>query len=151
MKYLLGLGSNLGDRNENIHKAIEYLSEFGKIKKISSIEETEPWGNKDQKKFLNCVLLMESSSDPFELLKKLQKIEAKLGRRREIHWGPRTIDIDILWADNLIINENNLIIPHPYLHKRDFVLREINEIAPGFIHPVFKKKFKDIITTNSPN
>ena len=76
------------------------------------------------------------------------EIEKILKRKREIHWGPRTIDIDILWAEDLIINTTDLIIPHPYLHKRDFILREINEIAPDLVHPVFQKKFREIVTTN---
>ena len=144
MKYLLGLGSNLGDRRDNLNKAIDLIKEISDIEKISSIEETVPWGNKEQGNYLNCVLLINSQLSPFELLRKLQNIEKRLKRERKIHWGPRTIDIDILWAEDLILNKNNLIIPHPFLHKREFVLREINEIAPDFIHPVLKKKFKEI-------
>ena len=148
MKYLLGLGSNLGNKKENIDKTIEDIGNLGTIEKISTIEETEPWGNVEQEAFLNCVVLFETSLEPFELLKKIQEIEKKLKRKREIHWGPRTIDIDILWAEDLIINTTDLIIPHPYLHKRDFILREINEIAPDLVHPVFQKKFREIVTTN---
>ncbi|AEM74698.1 2-amino-4-hydroxy-6-hydroxymethyldihydropteridine diphosphokinase [Caldicellulosiruptor acetigenus] len=140
----LGLGSNLGDRNENIQKAIEHLKYKVTIEKISSIIETEPYGVVDQPKFLNCVLKGRTLLSPFELLEFVLEIENKMGRKRLFKWGPRNIDIDILFYDDCVIDTENLKIPHPELHKRLFVLEPLCEIEKDFIHPVFKKSVYEL-------
>ncbi len=130
----LGLGSNLGNRLSYLEKAIEMIKKLPltQVKKISSIYETEPVGFKPQDYFLNCVVEISTDLSPHELLKKLQEIERLLGRNREkeIRWGPRTIDIDILFYGDLKIDTQDLKIPHPQVFKREFVLKPLREIAP---------------------
>lgn len=148
----LGLGSNLGDRLQNITTAIIKLSSIAKFKVCSSIWETSPWGLTDQNYFLNCVALFETTLQPLELLEEIARIEVGLGRERErflvslgTRFGPRTIDIDILFYDALIIDTPTLIIPHPLLHKRKFVLLPLSEIAPKLTHPILKKEIQELL------
>ncbi len=142
----LSLGSNIGDRKKNLTTAVNKLKENNnKIEKISSIYETEPVGYKEQNRFFNIVIEIDTGLPPYELLKLILNVEKDMGRERKIHWGPRNIDIDIIFYKNLIINEPNLIIPHKEMHKRNFVLVPMNEIFPDFIHPVFKKSINDIL------
>ena len=129
---LLGLGSNIGNREENILTALQLLSKVVKILKISSIYETEPVGFKNQPKFLNVVVSIDTKLLPQELLANCLEIEAAMGRKRLIHWGPRLIDIDILTYNKLNIDEENLKIPHPYIGERKFVLIPMAEINPNF-------------------
>ncbi|MFN3699409.1 MAG: 2-amino-4-hydroxy-6-hydroxymethyldihydropteridine diphosphokinase [Dictyoglomus sp.] len=144
-KVFIGLGSNLGDKRRNINTALEKLREKGiSILKISSIIETEPYGYKEQDKFLNAVCLVETDFSPHQLLKVLLDIEREMGRVRTIKWGPRIIDLDIIFYDDLIIQEENLVIPHPDAHNRIFVMGPLLEIAPDFVHPVLKKTIKEI-------
>ncbi len=143
----LSLGSNLSDREEYITKAKELIElKAGKILKSSSVYETEPWGHfneqfRIQKHFLNQVISIETELSPISLINCLLEIELSLGRIRNISRTPtsRTIDIDILFYDNLIINQPELAIPHPLLHERRFTLLPLSEIAPKLIHPVHKK------------
>ena len=134
----IGIGSNLGNRQENCLRAIEILEERGiKVQKRSSLYETEPWGFKDQPRFINMVVQIETTLEPNDLLRLLKAIEREIGRQDSFRWGPRMIDLDILLFNALVLDEDNLHIPHPYLHEREFVLRPLNEIAPDVIHPVF--------------
>jgi len=142
----LGLGSNLGDRHENIKKAIEHLKDKVRIEKVSSIIETEPYGFVAQPKFLNCVLKGTTLLSPFELLELVLEIENKMGRKRLFKWGPRNIDIDILFYDDCVIDTEKLKIPHPELHKRLFVLEPLCEIEKDFVHPVLKKSVYELYT-----
>lgn len=144
VKVYIGLGSNLGDKGENLKKAVDLLKEKCKILKSSSLYETEPVGYKEQGWFLNCAIEIKTNLNPQELLEFLLLIEKRLGRVRAIKNGPRTIDLDILFYDNKIINENNLIVPHPRLHERAFVLEPLNEICPNFVHPVLKKSINKL-------
>ncbi|MDI6839802.1 MAG: 2-amino-4-hydroxy-6-hydroxymethyldihydropteridine diphosphokinase [bacterium] len=147
----LGIGSNLGDRLTNIKLAIKKLSQMGEIIKMSSIWETEPWfaescgGEKNQPLFLNCVVLVKTKLSPYKLLNKLSQIETELKRKRTKRFGPRTIDLDILFYDSLIINDPNLIIPHPHIQQRKFVLLPLSEIVPDLIHPILKKTVKELL------
>ena len=135
----IGIGSNLGDREKNCTRAIELLEKKGiTVKKKSSLYKTEPWGIKDQPEFLNMAIEIETYLKPRELLGFLKQIEAEIGREKSYKWGPRLIDLDILLFDDIILDEDNLKIPHPLMHKRDFVLRPLQEIAPDIIHPSFK-------------
>ena len=144
-KAFIALGSNLGDKRKNIEIAIEKIKEKGiNILKVSSIIETEPYGYKDQDSFLNAVCLVETSLDPFSLLKVLLNIEEEMGRKRTFKWGPRNIDLDIIFYDDLVIESEELIIPHPDAHNRTFVMGPISEIEPDFVHPVLKRKVIDI-------
>ena len=134
----LGLGSNLGDRKGNIEKAIELLGKTPNIKtcSISKFYETAPVGLKDQPDFVNAAAKIDTTLKPLKLLAVCQSIERRLKRVRTIRWGPRTIDIDILLYGDLIIKSDKLTIPHPEMHKREFVLKPLNDIAPGVIHPL---------------
>ncbi|ADY54588.1 2-amino-4-hydroxy-6-hydroxymethyldihydropteridine pyrophosphokinase [Syntrophobotulus glycolicus DSM 8271] len=137
MRAFLGLGSNLGDRRSYLKKAVRMLKERSGITMIqeSGVYESEPWGELGQNKFLNQVIEIETSSRPEELLSQCQKIEAALGRERSVHWGPRTIDIDLLLLENVRIDSAHLKIPHPYLEQRNFVLIPLKEIAPNLVLP----------------
>jgi 2-amino-4-hydroxy-6-hydroxymethyldihydropteridine diphosphokinase len=146
MSVYLSLGSNLGNHEENILYAGKILEETGfKIKKTSSLYKTSPWGNTDQPYFLNLVLEGETKLSPQRLLKKIETIEKTLGRKKGEKWGPRKIDIDILFYDNKIIKTSNLKIPHPELHKRNFVLIPLKEIAPNLIHPLLKQSVQQML------
>ena len=146
MKVYLGLGSNLGERKKNIETSLALLMENPsiKIKKVSSLIETEPEGIKKQPFFLNGVAEIETDLSPSLLLKLLKSIEKALGRKTVRRWGPRIIDLDILLYGDLIIDDDNLKIPHPLLTERNFVLAPLKEIAPEAIHPILGKKIQEI-------
>ena len=141
----LGLGSNLGNRKSNLEESIRQIGEFATVKKSSSIYETEPWGLKDQPKFLNQVIFMESTLKPNELLLRLKKIEQQMGRKKSIRFGPRLIDVDILFYADHIMNTPELTIPHPHLTERAFVLVPLAEIAPKLVHPLYHKTIKVLL------
>ena len=140
-RVFLSIGSNLGDREGYLDMAIEEIDRDTsvEIKKISSIIETEPYGPVEQPNFLNGVIELETYLDPDEFLSVICDIENEAGRERIIHWGPRTLDIDIIMYDDMIINTDSLIIPHPEMQNREFVLKPMAEIEPHIIHPVFRK------------
>ncbi len=141
----LGFGSNIGDRLENIISAISKLLSCANLNDCSSVWETSPWGLQEQSLFLNCVSLFETTISPIELLKKTSQIELELGRKRTQKFGPRVIDIDILLYNRKITHTPEIIIPHPRLHERKFVLLPLAEIAPGLEHPVLKKSMKELL------
>ena len=145
--YYIGLGSNLGNRKTNLSTAIKFIKTFAEIIKKSSIYETEPVGYKKQNNFLNMVASVSTKFAPLELTEKLRKIEKNMGRTRRIKNGPRTIDIDILLCNKEIIDLRSLKIPHPRMHKRNFVLTPLSEIAPNSIHPKYKKNIKTLLTS----
>jgi 2-amino-4-hydroxy-6-hydroxymethyldihydropteridine diphosphokinase len=137
--YLL-TGSNLGDRGLYLQKAIEYIwRDIAPVIKTSSIFKTQSWGKTDAPDYLNQVIFLQTDMPARTILNKILNIETELGRKREEKWGPRTIDIDILFYGSAIINEEGLHIPHPELHKRRFTLEPLNELIPNFFHPVFNK------------
>ncbi|WP_459995878.1 2-amino-4-hydroxy-6-hydroxymethyldihydropteridine diphosphokinase [Marinitoga arctica] len=144
----IALGSNVGDRLKNIKKAIELLSEHVEIIKISNIYETEPWGYTEQENFLNACILINTKLSPKKLLETCKKIEQLLKRKHRFKWGPREIDLDILYYEDIILEEENLIIPHKYIFERDFVIVPLNDVSPNWTHPIIKKtvyeKFKEI-------
>lgn len=129
-KVYLALGSNVGDRERNLHAAMERISQTSSVvfRRASGIYETEPVGYTEQGRFLNMVISVETDLEPLELLKNTQEIEHSLKRTREIHWGPRIIDIDILMYGNQRINLPELVIPHPEMHKRAFVLIPLRDV-----------------------
>ena len=140
----VGIGSNSGDREENIRKSVDLMGKKCRILKISSLYETEPLGYSNQGWFLNCAVKVTTSMSPEELLEFLQSIEKNLGRVRAIKNGPRTIDLDILFYGNIIINKNSLIVPHPRLQERLFVLEPLLDISPDFAHPIFNKSINEL-------
>lgn len=149
--YLL-TGSNIGDRLENLKKAEENIEKYvGEIKKKSCIYETEAWGDIPQDNFLNRVVEVETSLQATHLLKHLKNIESLMGRTSKGDYKPRTIDIDILYYNNKVINRDNLKIPHPQMEKRRFVLAPLKEVVPNKMHPVLKKDsaqlLKDCVDT----
>ncbi len=133
----LGLGSNLGDREDYLRRAVLALAEAAELclTGISSVYETEPVGKADQPPFLNLVLRLETELPPRRLLELCQKVENALGRVREERWGPRTIDIDILLYGRIRVDEPDLVIPHPELPVRAFVLVPLGELEPGVRGP----------------
>lgn len=146
-KVFLGLGSNLGDRAENLHEAKIRIGEsIGKIVSESSVYETEPWGFESKDEFLNMVLCIETDLSPSGLLGRILMIESQLGRvRYETRNASRNIDVDILMYNDEIIDGTSLQIPHPRMHDRRFVMAPLSEIAPDIIHPVLKKSMKDLL------
>ena len=142
--YLL-LGSNLGDRISYLRQASSLIGEtVAKVIQASSVYETQSWGKADEPDYLNQVLYLKTELHPGLLLEKLLGIETIMGRKREVKWGSRIIDIDILFYGDQKINEPNLVVPHPELHNRMFTLAPLNEIAPDLVHPVFQKKISDL-------
>lgn len=135
----LALGSNLGDRKQNILKAIELLKKKVKNISVAGFYETKPQYYEKQDIFLNTVLRGETDLPPSELLRFVKKIEREIGRKPRIRYGPREIDIDILFYDNLVYKDKILIIPHPLLQERYFVLRPFLDLDAEFVHPVLKK------------
>ncbi|MDP8203601.1 MAG: 2-amino-4-hydroxy-6-hydroxymethyldihydropteridine diphosphokinase [Candidatus Tenebribacter mawsonii] len=146
MNCYLGLGSNLGDKKKHITKAITQISllENVEVLRTSTFITTAPYGKTDQPYFLNCVIELNTNLEPEILLKKCLEIEDQLGRIRKEKWGPRTIDIDMLIYGNKVINSEILILPHPELHKREFVLTSLNELCPNLFHPILKKKITEL-------
>ncbi len=141
----LGLGSNLGDKRAHIGRTVELLGEIGQVHQVSSLFKTEPAGNLDQDWFLNCAVEIETALHPRQLLAATLAIERKLKRVRKIKDGPRTIDIDILFYGRCLVDESGLVIPHPRLHQRLFVLAPLQQICPGFAHPVLQQTVKELV------
>jgi len=142
----IGIGSNLGDREENCIRAVELLEHRGiPVKKKSALHETKPWGVKDQPLFLNMAIEIETALSPRELLKILKEIEKEIGREPASRWRPRIIDLDILLFNTSVVDENHLRIPHPLMHERDFVLKPLSEIAPDAEHPVLHKSIWELM------
>ncbi len=144
---VLLLGSNSGDRLDNIKKAINRIEELtGSVILKSSLYETSPWGFAEQPDFLNCVIVLKTSLKPLQLLHTLKKIELETGRIITEKWKERIIDIDILFYDEVIFESEELTIPHPLMHERRFTLIPLNEILPDFVHPLLKKKTAELVS-----
>lgn len=142
----LALGSNEGDRLQNLRLACAALTERGvRIMRTSSVYETEPVDMREQAWFLNCVIEVETALPPLRLLYEIEQIEKELGRKRTVPKGPRTIDLDILLYGNSILREKQLTIPHPKLHKRRFVLAPLCEIAPTLKLPLFDRTPQELV------
>ncbi|VED33485.1 2-amino-4-hydroxy-6-hydroxymethyldihydropteridinepyrophosphokinase [Staphylococcus warneri] len=151
VKAYLGLGSNIGDRAHQLQQAIRIIDQYQYIDvtSISPIYETEPVGYTDQPQFLNLCIEIETTLNPQELLKRCLETEEALHRVRKIRWGPRTLDVDILLYGNEIIEEDNLIIPHPRMTERAFVLIPLNDIASKHIEPRSQKLIENLVIADS--
>ena len=132
----IALGTNLGERLENLRAAIEALAPDVNVLAKSHVYETPPWGYEEQPAFLNMVVKAETDLEPDELLTYLKQLESGLGREKSVRWGPRLIDLDILFYDDLVIDTPPLVIPHPRLHERAFVLVPLADVAAEVVHPV---------------
>ena len=142
----LGLGSNLGDREANLRRALSLLCQRESFTALSSVYETEPWGHTSQPSFLNLVCALETRLSPQELLELAHGVERELGRVLTFRNGPRTMDVDILLYGNEIVNTPSLQIPHPLIPQRAFVLVPLAEIAPGLVHPSLGKSIWELFT-----
>lgn len=141
----LALGSNMSNRLANLKNAISNLPPQMDVKKKSPVYETPPWGYTDQPAFLNQVVMVRTYMDAENLLGHLKRLETALGRESSFENGPRLIDIDILFYDEEVIDSPPLVIPHPRLHQRGFVLVPLNDIAPDLVHPVLEKPVSEIL------
>ncbi|SVC60807.1 uncharacterized protein METZ01_LOCUS313661 [marine metagenome] len=147
----IGIGSNLGTSGENCVEAIEKISTNDHIKIISksSFYKTAPIGDIEQDWFINSVIRVDTKLNPKELLLTLLNIESEMGRMRKEKWGPRLIDLDLLFYDKLILNQEGITLPHPEIQKRNFVLVPLNEISENLTHPILKKTVKTLLQESS--
>ena len=143
----IGIGSNLGDKLGNCRRGIEAIGADARNRLVghSRFYRTEPVGKKDQEWFINGVVAVETTMSPAELMEFLLSVEKEMGRVRQERWGPRIIDLDILFYGDRILDEEGLQIPHPRLHERRFVLTPLKDMAPGLLHPVFHRTVAQIL------
>ncbi len=145
-KVYLSIGSNLGQRADNCLKAVEAIKKEGiSVLKVSGFYRTEPWGYKDQPEFINIAVECFTELPAEDLLDTLKTIEKGLGRTETFKWGPRVVDIDILFYGDQVIQTERLKVPHPYIAERDFVLRPLAEIAPELVHPILRKDIRTLL------
>ncbi len=144
----LSIGSNMGDREKYLRDGIEFIKNNDSVRvlKVSTLIETEPYGGVEQDDYLNGAVKLETLLDPHELLSLLHDAENEAGRKRDVRWGPRTLDMDIVLYDNMIVDDEDLTIPHVDMTNRDFVLRPLNEIAPNALHPVLRKTVSELLS-----
>ena len=140
----IGIGANIGPVHENFAKALKSIEKCARVVAVSSLYESDPVGPQDQPKFTNAVIKVETELSPFELLDRLKKIEREIGRKKTKRWGPREIDLDIIFYGDLVISTDSLVIPHPRAHERRFVLEPLLEIEPTAWHPAKKMDVRDI-------
>jgi len=143
----LALGSNLGDRLANLKRTVAALSPQMEVKAKSHVYETPPWGFADQPKYLNQVIKVNTYLEPEPLLSHIKRLEIALGRKATFRNGPRLIDMDILFYDDLILETPSLVIPHPRLHERGFVLLPLMDIAPDLMHPIKERSVREMLAS----
>lgn len=143
----VAFGSNMGEREKYIEAALSGLKNHRLIcvEQVSDVIHTEPYGGVEQDEFLNGVVQLKTLLTPMELLEFLHELEQKAERKREIHWGPRTLDLDIIFYDNEIIDTKDLVVPHPDMHNRTFVLEPMCQLAPWYRHPILQKTMRELL------
>lgn len=142
----IAFGSNIGDRGAAIEEALNLIEQNEmKIVKRSKIYETEPYGYVDQPSFLNGAVEVETNLSCRDVLERLLSIENQIGRVREFKWGPRIIDLDIIFYNNEIYDEEDLKVPHPDMQNRDFVLKPLNDLCPDYVHPILGKTIRELL------
>lgn len=147
----IGIGSNIGDRRANCEGTLRLMKEAGlRVTRRSSMIETEPWGVQDQPRFINMAVEASTDLPPLELLHLLKDVEVRMGRKAAERWGPRIIDLDILLFDGLVMCTDDLIIPHPFMHERLFVLQPLAEINPDLVHPLLHKTVRELLLDLNP-
>lgn len=142
----IALGTNIGQRAQNMRQALDELESILEVGERSPIYETPPWGLEDQPDFLNQVIRGETELEPVELIKALKEIEAEMGRVPTVRYGPRLIDLDLLFYDDLVFEADKLSIPHPRMRKRAFVLVPLADLAPDLVHPVYRKTVNEMLS-----
>lgn len=142
----IGMGANIGDKQENLKLAIDLInqSRFTRVTRISEFYETKPVGYVEQDNFMNCAVEVKTLLSPSELVRFLLNIEKELKRERVVRWGPRTIDLDVLLYDDIITSLEEIIIPHPRMHERMFVLKPLSDIAPYVLHPILNRRIFEL-------
>jgi len=141
----LSIGSNQGGRVENCVIAVAKLAHKMEVLRVSPVYMTEPWGKTDQPEFMNVAVEIETQLSSHELLSACKKIEDMMGRKPGERWGPRIIDLDVLLYEDRVVEEEDLILPHPRMHERRFVLQPLTDIAPQVRHPLFKKTVAELL------
>ena len=144
---LIAVGSNLGDRQGNLRRAVRAIGSLGRVRCASSVYETEPMYLEGQGWFLNCVICLESDLAPRALLDALHRVETEMGRVRGVRYGPRAVDLDILFYGDEVVSEEGLEIPHPRIAERLFVLAPLCEVRPGYVHPVLGKTVSEMVSS----
>ena len=142
---IIALGSNLGQKLEYIQNACDLLKSVGIIKQTGGLYKSSAYGNTEQPDFLNTAIALETEFSPIALLEQLKSIEKQLGRKKRTHWGPREIDLDIIFYDNIIMKNERLEIPHPDFHNRVFVLKPVQDFAANLVSPIHNKNIKQLL------
>lgn len=145
-KVYIAAGSNLGDKEETLKEAIDKIDKIKDcvVTKVSNFYTTDPVGYEDQDQFVNCVFEIDTLQTPSELMDTLLEVEKDFKRERIIRWGPRTLDLDIIFYDDIISYDEHILIPHPRAHERQFVMKPMCDINPYYVHPIYRKRVMDI-------